>query len=606
MSKPTSSVFSLLAKAALAAAFVATTAGAAPGCAAPEEEDADSEDAAISAPGGKLGPSLFRNDFFTYLKQDGHYSDEQIKQLILMPTAESLKPRGSMQAYDAAYAKIRPTDFYQQGLITPLSGRVGPTGGLETELRRNPVHIVIVPGIFGEFIPVSPFEEVFRFGGAASVNWDRKMKALEGDKSKNDLTHDRQFSAAQVKDVSRSLRDLVRVGSIDDTDGMPLVTVTYLKPELGSLETFGTLDENADYYLSRLQKYFQVAGTPEHIYVMGYSRGTPTALNLVSRASAAKAPWMPKLRGVIALAGVIYGTPLADAALAPGSAQRKLLDTMTDFVDNDLESCTEKTPGALLLARNLGHWLAFLGREALAARNMPSENENLTREGIETSFADAGRIVSFARRVLLGDPQKVFAGGDSDSSAMLGVLHMASPNAEYCQNIERFKKTATQVIKGVQTLTTASRTDWFKTHTLPSNIRYFAITGTMGDATAEGTPVSPLALNETAYDTKSLDFRSLRGNYYDLFGASQHQLQDSQVPVHRARFWSDVHTSMNPKQAPLDTYFMGTLGIHHWGLSFPRAFSTKDGLTANPFPRTILLKSIGTFVAQVESRNGAR
>src|SRR6185295_13512132 len=96
------------------------------------------------------------------------------------------------------------------------------------------------------------------------------------------LTHDKQFSAAKVGDVTRSLRDVVRVGSIDDTDGTPLVTVTYLKPELGSLETFGNLDENADYYLPRLEKYFKVIGTPEHLYVMGYSRGTATALNLVS------------------------------------------------------------------------------------------------------------------------------------------------------------------------------------------------------------------------------------------------------------------------------------------------------------------------------------
>lgn len=587
----------------LALATVATLA-AAPGCAQAEGDDgASSDEAEISAPGGRFGPALFRNDFYTYLKHDGHLSDEQIRQLVLMPTEEAVTPRGSMAAYDAAFARMRPTDFYQQGLITPLVQKLGPGGALENELRRNPVHIVVVPGIFGEFIPVSPFEEVFRYGGAASVMWDRNMKALEADPANAELTHDRQFAAAQVKDVSRSMRDLVRVGSIDDSDGTPLVTVTYLKPELGSLETFGSLDDNADYYLTRLEKYFRIIGAPEHLYVMGYSRGTPTALNLVSRAHAAHAPWMPKLRGAIALAGVIYGTQLADSALAAGP-QRRMLDTMTDFVENKLESCTGPTPGALLLTRNLGHWTAFLAREAIAARGMTNQNDALAREGIQTDFADIGRIVSFTRRVLFGDPQKVFS-GDADSSAILGVLHMNAPNAEYCANIERFKKTAVQVVKGVETLTTQARTDWFHTHTLPSNIRYYAVTGTMGDATAEGGPVSPLALNETAYDPRSLDFRSLRGNYYDLFAASHDQLQDSQVPVQRARFWSDLHAELNPHQQPLKTYFMGTVGVHHWGLSFPRAFSTRDGLSANPFPRTLLLKSIATFVAQVESRGGS-
>jgi hypothetical protein len=601
----------LLASWLLAVATVATLA-AAPGCASePTDDAAAADEAEISAPGGRYGPALFRNDFYTYLKRDGHFSDEQVKQLVLMPTADSLEPRGSMKAYDDAYARLHPMDFYQQGLVTPLTRKLGPNveqnggpdGPLDNELRRNPVHIVVVPGIFGEFIPVSPFEEVFRYGGAASVQWEKKLATAEASPRNTDLVHDRQFSAAQVKDVSRSMRDLVRVGSIDDADGTPLVTITYLKPELGSLETFGTLDDNADYYLTRLEKYFEILGTPEHVYVMGYSRGTPTALNLVTRAEAAHANWLPKLRGVIALAGVIYGTQLADSALAPGP-QRRMLDTMTDFVGNQLESCTGPTPGALLMTRNLGHWTAFLAREAIAARGMTNQNEALSREGIDTSFADVGRMISFTRRVLFGDPQKVFS-GEADSSAILGVLHMNSPNAEYCQNIERFKKTAVQIVKGVETLTTDARTEWFRTHTLPSNIRYYAITGTMGDATAPGGPVSPLTLNETAYDTRSLDFRSLRGNYYDLLGASHNQLQDSQVPVQRARFWNDLTTQLNPAQQPLQTYFMGTVGVHHWGLSFPRAFSTKDGLSANPFPRTLLLKSIATFVAQVESRNGA-
>ena len=275
----------------LAVAAVATLA-AAPGCAAePTDDGAAADEAEISAPGGRYGPALFRNDFYTYLKRDGHFSDEQVKQLVLMPTEDSLTARGSMKAYDDAFARLHPMDFYQQGLVTPLTRKLGPNveqkggpdGPLDNELRRNPVHIVVVPGIFGEFIPVSPFEEVFRYGGAASVQWDRKLAALESVPASADLVHGRQFSAAAVKDVSRSMRDLVRVGSIDDADGTPLVTITYLKPELGSLETFGTLDDNADYYLTRLEKYFKILGTPEHLYVMGYSRGTPTALNRVDR-----------------------------------------------------------------------------------------------------------------------------------------------------------------------------------------------------------------------------------------------------------------------------------------------------------------------------------
>jgi hypothetical protein len=59
-----------------------------------------------------------------------------------------------------------------------------------------------------------------------------------------------------------------------------------------------------------------------------------------------------------------------------------------------------------------------------------------------------------------------------------------------------------------------------------------------------------------------------------------------------------VHPILNPSQPALPTYFMGTLGTHHWGLAFPRAFPTNDGLRGNPFPRTTLLRAMGTFVSQ--------
>jgi len=592
----------------LLALSLAASLGAAPGCAGTDDEAAAGSESALEE-GGPFGPALFRNDLYTYLKREGGYSDDAIKKLVLMPTRGAIVPEVTPRAdaplapYDAAFARMRPSDFYERGLEAPLALQRGPDGGLESELRRAPVHIVVVPGIFGEFIPVAPFEEVLRRGGTAQSDWARALAAAEADPAKADLVHDRQFSAAKTKDVERSLRDLVRVGSIDDADGTPLVTVTYLKPELGSLETFGTLDENADYYLGRLEKYFAVTGAPERLYVMGYSRGTATALNLVTRARDARASWMPKLRGVIALAGVVYGSPLADAALSPGP-QKDLLDAMGRFVNDKLESCDGPTPSLGLMTRNLGHWTSFSTRAAALTLKLGNRNAELAREGIETDMADLGRIASFTRRVLFGDPQSVFSATSSGDSAILGVLRMNRPSTEYCQNIESFKTTARQVMKGVATLTTQARLDWYRTHTLPTNVRYFAITGTMGDATPEGGEVSPLALNEAAYDTRSVDFRTLRGNFYDLYAASGSQLQDSQVPVQRARFLPEIHAGLNPAQGALRTYFMGTLGIHHWGLSFPRAFSTRDGLEANPYPRTLLLQSIATFVAQVERRGG--
>ncbi len=581
-----------------------------PGCASETSDDASAADEDINAANAHFGPALFRDDFATYLQKDGKYEPADVRQLVYMPTAEAMAPNvhvdpaHPLAAHDAAYANIKPSDFYNEGLGRRLATKIGPTlqdgsNALENELVRNPVHIVIVPGIFGEFIPVSPFEEVFRVGGVASVDWEKKLKAAEADPSKADLVKDKVYSTSAVSVIDKSMRELMRVGSIDDAQGRALVTITYLKPPLGSLETFGTLDENADYYLPRLEKYFKLIGVPKHLYVMGYSRGTATALNLVTRAQAAHASWIPQLKGVVTLAGVVYGSQLADAAFDPKGPQRPLLDNLNDFIENTLESCPEGDTSAsiALRARNYAHWVFFLTREALLARHMGNENAALKREGIETANADINSLYNFMRRILFGDPQKWLA-GDVD-----GLIDLSAPISQHCENVARGKTAVRQLLKGVTTLTTQSRIDWFKSHTLPSNIRYFSITGTMGDATPDGAQPNPLVLNPVANDIHSLDFRSLRGNYYDLLNASGNQLQDSQVAVQRGLIWNDVNHAINPAQQPLKTYNMGTVGIHHWGLSFPRAYSSNDGLEANPFPRTLLLEAIGTFIAQVESRN---
>src|SRR5205085_7003367 len=125
-----------------------------------------------------------------------------------------------LDAHDRAFSKIRPTDLYEVGLREPLLKKRHPLShDLEGELRRRPIHIVVVPGIFGEFIPVSPFEEAFRTGGVAKLDFEKKISDMERDPAKREKTRDKQWSSAQLKDVDRSLKETLRVASIDDADG---------------------------------------------------------------------------------------------------------------------------------------------------------------------------------------------------------------------------------------------------------------------------------------------------------------------------------------------------------------------------------------------------
>jgi hypothetical protein len=196
-------------------------------------------------------------------------------------------------------------------------------------------------------------------------------------------------------------------------------------------------------------------------------------------------------------------------------------------------------------------------------------------------------MTTFARRLLVDD-----------------VFTLASPLADYCPNVERFKAALKKTVAGIDTLTTSARLDWWRTHTLPTNLRYFALTGTMGDATRQPGQTWAHAQNSNSYDPTSIDFKSLRTNYYDLLDASGIEANDSQVTINRAKFWPSLMPVLNARQRPLDTYFLGTVGSHHWGLAFPRAFATKDGRTANPYPRTALVHAIGAFASLVAQHEG--
>jgi len=278
----------------------------------------------------------------------------------------------------------------------------------------------------------------------------------------------------------------------------------------------------------------------------------------------------------------------------------------------NLQSCQDPDIAAGASNKALA-WPGFVTLAALiSSRN--AKHPEIGMEGIDAGLPDVGRLSSFVA-LALGIPMP---GVPADPSR--AVVNVKLFDENHCKNVESFKTTARAIIAGAESLTTKARMEWWKSHVVPSDVRYFALTGTMGDASTNAN-VWDLTTNDRAFDKGSIDFKSLRGNYYDFFAASKGiQLQDSQVSVERGRFWPELHNPggdgavFNAAQTPIQSYFMGTMGTHHWGLAFPRAFSTPgDGRDCpavgvktnplvscgNPFPRTVLLKTIATFVAQV-------
>jgi hypothetical protein len=564
-----------------------------------------------------------------------------------------------LESLDDVFKTVKPSQLYKNGQETPFSN--DSVADLENKLRAHPMHIVIVPGIFSEFIPVTPFEELFRADTAARREFaekgskvtDTRLFVADMKPGKKPGTYEATRRAVALTGGEADGSDaLVRVGSIDDADQKPLVKVAYLKANTGSLEDFGTLEEDTATYLHRLDAYFKAVGQPnENVYLMGYSRGAVTGLDLLVKAKADvdSHPWAKNIKGFISHAGVIYGSQLADASFVKNasgvnSPSTELLNALHAFIADKqlsinvngkfvevphLQSCAPFTDSVLdnakIAARDLAAassnkvaWAEFVTLAASISNRNAKHDEEFKAEDIKTGLPNPGRLANFALRTVgmsipgLGD---LLLGKGTNLNR--SIVNLTLWDTNHCANIESFKQSVSAIIAGASSLTTSEREEWWATHVVPTDVKYFALTGTMGDATAKG-KTWELATNDVAFDNGSVDFRSLRGNYYDFLAASGGvQVQDSQVAVQRGRFWPEL--KFNRKQGTIESYFMGTMGTHHWGLAFPRAFSSDDGQNCdmgdditghvqnalvscgNPYPRTLLLKSIATFVAQVQT-----
>lgn len=565
-----------------AALLLLSLSPAAAACSDAGAEGVDAQESASSfVP--KVGPAEFRSDFFAYLRRDG-VSEAAAKKLVYLAppsiAAPAVAPSAGadpVSAYDRFFSRVHPSDLYAHGLATPLTATADPDA---TFARSGPIHVLLVPGIFGEFIEDRPFEELLsRTESSAARRWASVTRAAAG----TPRGKARRYDLGKLATEEVPIDQVIDVASLDDARGEPLVTLAYLKPGTGSLETLGSLEESTATYLPRIDAYADLMGRPKNLVVMGYSRGAAVALDLVSRAASDRAahPWASDVVGVLSHAGVLYGTGLADATKDPDNVTGQMLREI-DGLAKSLHSCSPTKPlhvAAQHRIENTTRWTGTVAKVAWLASRLPARKE-IELEKIASATPDYGRLGKLVSRIAFDD-----------------ALNLDKPLADYCGNVERFKRVVSTAMRGVDSLTTISRLAWWRTHVVPSHVRLFAITATMGDATRDGR-VWPLTVDASVNDTRSIDFKSLRGNFYDLFAATGLDVNDSQVTLPRARFWPDVHPILNGAQSPVRAYFLGTLGTHHWGLAFPRALPTDDGLRGNPYPRTALFHAMGAFVSR--------
>lgn len=505
----------------------------------------------------------------------GLYSPDQIHQLIFLPNQALLDRRmGGKSTVEDVLAfhrsqlqTILPTQLYKEAAQTPDP---------KTDVAvRHPVTIVILPGIFGEFIDHIPYEEILT---NTQSSFAQSWAQVAASPDFTDLVFD--LDTMQQKD--QPMRDLVAAGSIDDETGVPQTRIILLKAPKASLESLGTLAESAAIYQRRLTKIFERLGTPKHAYFLGYSRGLNVGLELVSTTDAKTYPWMQGFRGLIGLGGVTYGSAVADRTLQPDKPEGKVLLRLTQLAE-ELEVPEEGSnslSAAALLVRNTGRWAAAL-LDITAANGELQDPVGLTMENIQSDAIDINFLARTFRDIALEKFQ------------------LDRPFSDYAQNIRRFKLFIAEAREGIETLGSPQCAEWIKTHTLPEQLEYYAITTTMPDPSTPDHGVSPLTGNTLAYEPSGMDYRGLRSSYYSYLEESGMSLNDSQISLDRSPFWPELHQLANPRQKPFRATLLAVLGTDHWGMAFPVALETESG-KVNPFPRTVLMKTLGEYLGAQE------
>lgn len=295
--------------------------------------------------------------------------------------------RGTMRAMQKAYAASNAAAFYNYGKSQVA---VQPDVDLEVlskNLKDQDVLMVVVPGIFGEFIKGRAFEEIFEKDSAYKREFEAALDAqtraqigakdrcdnhvrMYGDKISVCDTQE-QLSRLTLEAGNKGGRDvhmseLLNVGSTDDETGAPVTRVVLFQMDAMTLESLGRQQDKAAIFNRRLEKFFKIMNhTPKNIVFVGYSRGTAFALEMLDQAKRKNKQWLANVRGVVSLGGVVFGSALADDVLLnkqnPANCQLQLESLfeqiLTELPDLNKSRWDERNRAFYL--RNMAGWYRF-------------------------------------------------------------------------------------------------------------------------------------------------------------------------------------------------------------------------------------------------------
>lgn len=533
----------------------------------------------ISNAGDPEDAAFFRQIFLEEAKAaKPSASATQISDLFFTPdtsTERALKARTLDEALEAQ----------KGGSLTSLKAAEATSPRVELanfNLKGKRLTVVLVPGVFAEFIKNRAMEEVLeRASSARSAFKEIVAKAkVAGNANAVDYVHKvKKFDPAKAEEELRDpvdLDEVIHVGEVEARGAH--IRVLLLNTPFGTTESLGDASVRAEMFVRRLEKFLELTGKEQPLAFVGYSRGSILGLEMLAQGKLKNRWWVKNVKAMVSLSGVVLGSTLADdATKGDRSPTRKLLEGVKRTA-NSLEkfpegaSMVEKT--RIRLANDV-KWAAF-GAEALLLVRELTAGQN--------PVENIRNLAKVDPRVPIG----IFL-------QMWDELGLNSYNDDYSRNIDRFRHFVNELLASVHEIATDARVKWFNTHELPKNATYYALTAAMADPGANALE-KQLYANPYAYGSGSQDDIMLTQNRRDYVRLSNGlALNDSQMGVIQSSFPAGVIESLNSSNSGLKTKFLGIAGTHHWGIALREVNKMRAG-QVNGFPREALLKAISIQV----------
>jgi hypothetical protein len=481
---------------------------------------------------------------------------------------------------DSAMKAVGQSDLNQ--LITATPAAQTPSVGA---MNRRPLTLVIVPGVFAEFITTHAFEEVFSRPSDLRDQFHQQVQAAHV-KDRVSLLKLYQYEAPEESiSEERDLDQVILTGQVQAADGQT-VRVILFNTEFTSLESLGNSRPRAMLFNRRLEKYLQLTGDQDLAFI-GYSRGAILTLEMLAQAKVANRPWLANVKGVVSLSGVAFGSTLADDAMHnPDSPLGKIVTSLAENSGalENLKKDDTFNGRFNTYMRNSGRWAKF----ATVA------TQQLFQLSQGQSWSDF--LNTFVKQAQINPRDPILLIQNLWQSLDLDKIRSYTDADAYNHNINCFRYFVDQLEESVKELSSAARLQWWKANALPTNPIYYSITAAMANPKSPFPNEAHLFYNPLAYANGSFDDYNLLQDHLQYQRLSGVALNDSQVSVAQATFLPAVISSLNPANAGLKTKFLGVAGTHHWGMALRQVNAMSGGGGANGFPREAMLSALATQI----------